>query len=151
MCITSTAGTVSVHFNDCHNAEQTISSTENNVDFLVKIRKSHHENPFVGYLNINSLRNKIISLREILVKAPIDILCTGETKLDDSFPDAQFIENYHFPPFRKDRNSNCGGKMVFIRKELIAKQIKHFQINSTETICIELIISKKEMVHYFHL
>ena len=99
-----------------------VSSTENNVDFLVKIRKSHHENPFVGYLNINSLRNKIISLREILLKAPIDILCTDETKLDDSFPDAQFlIENSHFPPFRKDRNSNGGGKMVFIRKELIAK------------------------------
>ena len=56
-----------------------------------KSRKSHHENPFVGYLNINSLRNKIISLREILLKAPIDILCIDETKLDDSFPDAQFL------------------------------------------------------------
>ena len=78
-------------------------------------------------------------------KAPIDILCIDETKLNDSFSDAQFlIENYHFPPFRKDRNNNGGGKMVFIRKELIAKQIQHFQINSTETIWIELIISKKK-------
>ena len=50
----------------------------------------------MGYLNINSLRKKIISLREILLKAPIDILCIDETKLDDSFPDAQFLLNEQY-------------------------------------------------------
>ena len=42
----------------------------------------------------------IITLREVVEKAPIDILCIDETKLDDTFPDAQFkIDNYQYPPF----------------------------------------------------
>ena len=46
-------------------------------------------------MNINLIRNKIISLRELANKAPIDILCIDETKIDESFPDSQFfIENY---------------------------------------------------------
>ena len=57
----------------------------------------------IGYLNINSLRNKIIDLREIMSKAPLDIVCADEIKLDESFPNFQFhMENYQFPPFRRD-------------------------------------------------
>ena len=56
-------------------------------------------------------------------KAPIDILCIDETKLDSSFPDAQFkIGGYQFPPFRKDRNTKGGGKLVFIRHGLLVKE-----------------------------
>ena len=59
----------------------------------------------IGYLNINSLRTKILSLKEILHKAPIDILYIDKTKLDETFPDVKLmIENYQFPPFRRDRN-----------------------------------------------
>ena len=54
----------------------------------------------MGYLNINSLRNKLIDLREIMTKAPLDIVCIDETQLAESFPDFQFnMENYQFPPF----------------------------------------------------
>ena len=50
------------------------------------------KNPITGYLNINSLRTKILkNLKDILNKAPIDILCIDETKLDETFPDTQFI------------------------------------------------------------
>ena len=34
--------------------------------------------------------------------------------------------------------------MVFIKKELIAKRPGNFKVNSTETICTQLIISKKK-------
>ena len=104
------------------------------------------KNPITGYLNINSLRTKILkNLKDILNKAPIDILCIDETKLDETFPDAQFmIENYEFPPFRRDRNKKEVGKMVFIRKELLAKRLEDFETKSTETICIELVISKRK-------
>ena len=68
-----------------------------------------------------------------------------QTKLDDSFPDSQFqIENYQFPPFRRDRNSKGGGKMVFVKNGLIAKRIKSLETKISETICIELTISKKK-------
>ena len=85
------------------------------------------------------LKNQDLCLKEILHKAPIDILCIDETKLDETFPDAQFmIENYQFPLFKRYRNKKGGGKMVFIRKELLAKRLEEFETKSTETICIEL-------------
>ena len=34
----------------------------------------------MGYLNINSLRNKITQLREVCRKVPIDLLFTDKTK-----------------------------------------------------------------------
>ena len=47
-------------------------------------------NPFIVYLNINSLRNKLIDLGEILKDLPLDYLVISETKLDESFPNSQF-------------------------------------------------------------
>ena len=44
--------------------------------------------------------------------------------------------------------------MVFIRKELFAKRLENFGAKSTETICIELLISKRNHIlfqHYIHL
>ena len=118
---------------------------QTDIDDLIKVRESYSKNPILGYLNINSLRNKIICLRDVVAKVPIDILCVDETKLDDSFPDSQFlIENYQFPPFRRDRNSKGGGKIVYIREGLISKRIKNFESKIIETICIEITISKKK-------
>ena len=95
-------------------------------------------------MNINSIRNKIISLRELVNKAPIDILCIDETKIDQSFPDSQFfIKNYEFPPYRGDRNSEGGGKIVYVTQGFISKRLKSFESKNIETICIELTTSKK--------
>ena len=78
----------------------------------------------MGYLNINSIRNKIIYLRELISKAPIDIFCIDETKIDESFPNSQlFIENY---------------------------ESKNLESKNTGTICIEVTISKKSGVFYLH-
>ena len=89
---------------------------------LKKLRKENPNNPNIAYLNINSLREKIISLQEICLKSSIDILCVDKTKLDASYPNAQFhIEGYQFPPFRRDRNKHGGRKMVFVRNSIIIK------------------------------
>ena len=90
---------------------------------MIKIRNTYPNNPIIGYLNINTLQNKIISLREIIAKAPLDVFCVDETKLDDSFPNSQFIlENFQFPPFRRGRNSKGGGKLVYVKQGIIAKK-----------------------------
>ena len=47
----------------------------------------YSKNPILGYLNENYLRNKIVSLRDVVAEVSIDILCIDETKLGDSFPD----------------------------------------------------------------
>ena len=124
----------------------------NNIQFdisgLTNLKKECPNNPIISYLNINSLRNKIDQLRDICQKAPLDILCIDETKIDSSFPDSQFyIEGYQFPPFRKDRNKQDGGKIVSIKKGIIAKRIinleGNFEGNCGELICLDLTISKK--------
>ena len=57
---------------------------------LIKLRKENPNNPNIAYLNINSLSEKFLSLRETCLKSSIDILCVDETKLDASYPNAQF-------------------------------------------------------------
>ena len=57
---------------------------------LIKLRKGNPNNPNIAYLNINSLSEKFLSLRETCLKSSIDILCVDETKLDASYPNAQF-------------------------------------------------------------
>ena len=131
--------TLSVQSNDCQSTEKTLL-TSFDIEMVMKSGKTYEKNPIIGYLNLKSLRTKILNLKEILHNAPIDILCIDEAELDDTFPDAQFmIENYQFPPFSKYRNKRGGGKMVFIRKELLAKRLENFETKSTETICIELL------------
>ena len=103
------------------------------------------KNPIIGYLKINSLRTKTLSLKEILHKEPIDVLCTDEIKFDESFPYAQFmIEYYQFLPFKKNGNKKGGGKMVFIRKKQLAKRLENFETIEIETICIEFLMSKRK-------
>ena len=75
-------------------------------------------------------------------KSPIDNLCIDETKLDSSYPDAQFkIPGYQCLPYRKDRNKNGDGKIVFIREGLITLRLKAFEGDIFETICLEDMIS----------
>ena len=49
------------------------------------IRKKDFENPLIDYLKINSLRNKIIDLREIVKYVELHYFVIGETKIDESF------------------------------------------------------------------
>ena len=52
------------------------------------------------------------------------VLCIDETRLDESFPDAQFhMKGYQYPAFRKDRDKNGGEKIVYVKEGLIAKRI----------------------------
>ena len=111
----------------------------------MKTRKTYEKKSYNWVPKHKFLKNQDFKSEEILHKAPIDISCIDEVKLDEAFPDAQFmIENYQFPPFRRDGNNKGGGKMLFISKELLAKRLEDFEIKSTETICIELLISKKK-------
>ena len=47
-----------------------------------------------SYLNINSIRNKFGDLDK-MVDENIDILCIAEAKLDESFPNNQFVYQYN--------------------------------------------------------
>ena len=94
---------------------------------------------------INFLQNWIDALRVITKSFPLDILCINETFLDDSFPDHKFkIDGYRFPSFRRDRNKFGGGKAVYVKNGLILMRLNDFEINVSDTIFLELTISKKK-------
>ena len=55
-------------------------------------------------------------IRKHLCRDGVHLTTWGTNILDDTFPDAQFkINNYQYPPFRRDRNLKGGGKIVYIR------------------------------------
>ena len=51
-----------------------------------KFKKKKHLNSLVSYLNINSLINKIIVLRETVKYLELDHFIIIETKIDENFP-----------------------------------------------------------------
>ena len=58
---------------------------------LKELKTSHYCNPLIAYLNINSLRYKIIEIRELLDYVYINFISIGETKSDDFFLLLNFI------------------------------------------------------------
>ena len=53
-----------------------------------------------------------------MVKDNTDILMISETKLDSSFPQAQFRMERYAPPFGYDRNYYGGGILLFLREDI---------------------------------
>ena len=121
----------------------TINSTtnENISDKIHKQKLNNPKNIIIGHLNINSLRNKIDFTR-ILFGKNIDILLLSETKLDQSFPERQFSID-GFRTFRKDRNQNGGGLIIYVNQDLACKVID-LNIINTEYISIELTAKNKK-------
>ena len=109
---------------------------------LVKIRKNSFKKIIIAHLNINSIRNEFDFLADI-VKDNIDIFMISESKLDDSFPDSQFLIEGFGKSFRLDRNRNGGGIMLFIRGDIPAKVISTGK-NPFESFYVELNFRKKK-------
>ena len=55
------------------------------------VRNKHPNNPFIGYLDMNSERNKIIDMREVVKDIGSDYFVMSKTKLNESFPSQQFV------------------------------------------------------------
>jgi len=84
---------------------------------LANFRKDNPKNLIMGHLNINGLGNKIFEVHDMLIENFFDLLFLAETKLDASFPNAQFHAQ-GFKMHRSDRNGNGGGIVAYIRNDL---------------------------------
>ena len=114
---------------------------------LQKIKNRHLNNPVLTHLNINSLRHKIIDLREILNYTGIDFISLSETKLDDTFPDAQFTTD-NYISFRGDRNQYGGGLFTFVKKGLLPNRKQDLESKLIEILSVEITVKKRKwMVH----
>ena len=100
----------------------------------------------VGYLNINSIHNKLDAVREI-VSQNFDVLMIAETKIDASFPTGQFIIEGFATPFRLDRNANGGGLLVYVRSDIPSHRLNSFKFfDGIECISLEMNLRKKKWV-----
>ena len=55
---------------------------------LTNLKHANFQNPFIVYLNINSLRYKITDLWHTLSSVGLELVAISETKLSSEFPDA---------------------------------------------------------------
>ena len=96
------------------------SEGSNAIKVLSNIRTKFAKNVIIGHLNINSIANKIDAL-SLITKDKLDIIVIGETKLDDTFPDNQFVISGFKKPDRLDRNRHGGGVMLYVREDIPSK------------------------------
>ena len=112
---------------------------------LGELRVQNVGNVVIAHLNINSVRNKFDNLVE-LINDNIDILVIGETKLDESFPANQFRINGFKKPYRKDRNANGGGVMVYVREDIPSQKLKDNLPSNVEAILVEINLRKSKFL-----
>ena len=105
---------------------------------IKNLRLSNVNRVIIDTLNINSLTNKFDQLKEIVLKY-IDILVITKTKLDDTFPNAQFLVPGFSKTFRFYRNRKGGGVMIYVHKNIPSKLLaKYVVLSDIECIFLEL-------------
>ena len=95
---------------------------------LDKLRLKHPKNVILAYLNINSVRNKLHDLHNMINKN-VDVLCIAETKLDDSFPEGQFLLDGFHKPFRLDKSATSGGLLCYVNSTIPAEKAIFLQVS----------------------
>ena len=95
-----------------------------------------------AHLNINSIRNKFDSLRD-MVSNNIDILLISETKIDDSFPSAQFSMAGFSIPYRLDTTRFGGGVLLYVREDIPSKLLNTLPPKDIECVFIKLIFTRR--------
>ena len=115
-------------------------------DQLELFRKHHNKNFLITHLNINSIQNKFEELTEVIKKITAHIMFVSETKIDASYPNAQFkVPNYSL--YRNDRKKGGGGIMALISQSLVRTQLKPDKTFTTlETIAFEIKTDMNNMV-----
>ena len=95
--------------NDCDSLDWHQSNISGYYKFNIKI----------GYLNINSVVNKIDEVKELLNRNMFDILFLAETKIDSTVS-SHLVSHPGFRTIRKDHKKGAGGLLVYIRNDLSA-------------------------------
>ena len=114
------------------------------LQILYENRLKHPRNPVIGFLDINSFRNKIVDAREVFRKLQLDYFVLSETKFGDTFASAQFwIENFETRNWR-DRDKNGSGLIEFAKNEFITRKIKENETKVSKTIASEFAILMKK-------
>ena len=110
------------------------------VRVMDNIRQKHSNMLVIAQLNIDSLRNKF-ALLSTMIKDYVDLLLISETKIDSSFPTAQFhIDGYTI--HRRNRDENGDGLLLYVREDVPSALLK--TDSEIEAFYVELTIRKKK-------
>ena len=92
--------------NDKNHTLNTNKTIDYDLEALSKLRRDCPSNPMIGYLNIYSIRNKIVQLTDICKTPSGEIFCIDETKLGSTFANAQVhLPDCQITPLRRGQNS----------------------------------------------
>ena len=134
--------------NECSLSVSLVKSMQQNIlsdiGEIFHLRTKYPNNPLIGFLNINSLHNKIVDLRLVMERFLPDILVIEETKLNSDFKTEIFLINNYQKPMHRDRNEFGGGLMQFVRKGVVFNRVSTFESPIIEIISSELMICKKK-------
>ena len=98
----------------------------------------------IGNININSLPAKIDQFKEVILKN-VDILVITTTKLDDTFPLAQFYVEEFTMAYRLNRNRNGVGVIIYLREDIPIKILEKQKLpQDVEGIFVELNFRKNK-------
>ena len=82
---------------------------------------------------------------KLSVIANIDILVITETKLDETFSTAHLMIDGFSKPYRRDRNGNGGGVLIYIREDIPSRELNiHTSHYDIEGIFVELNFRKSK-------
>ena len=129
-------------------------SLENNVtcDDLfpgVNAYRNKYKGNFIFlHVNINSFRHKFAPMQPILSNRKVDLLVISESKLDSTFPNAQFnVDGFYI--YRQDYTASSGGLLVYMRSDIAHRRLVQHEINmdGIESMCIEVHNNKLRRVY----
>ena len=113
---------------------------------LTQIRLYNPKKVTLGHLNINSIPNKFDGIMDV-VATKLDIFLISETKIDGSFPDAQFCYGGYTNPYRRDRSFGAGGLLMYVNENIPSRILnEHILPNDTEIMCVEVNLRKQKWV-----
>ena len=76
-----------------------------------------------------------------MVKGKVDIIVITESKLGHTFRDSSFRISGYNKRFRKDRNRNGGGILIFVRDDIPCKELQINFFNEFEVLFVEIKLS----------
>ena len=79
------------------------------------------------------------------VKVKIDVLMISETKIDESFPQGNFLIDGFSSPYRLDRDSKGGGIMLYIREDIPSNFVASDK-EPIESLYVELNLQNVKML-----
>ena len=95
-------------------------------------RLNHPKNVIIGHLNISSIRKKFSGFKGLAL-TETNICLLSETKIDNSFPNSQFFAEGS-RMFRKDRNKNGGGLILYVNEGIPGKSINSYDFKERSEI-----------------